>query len=186
MAADLHDVGKADRRFQAWLRGGNPVKARELLAKSKRAGRNSVDIERARQMAGYPKGCRHELMSVALLAGFTAAENIDEDLLLHLVGSHHGRCRPFAPVVVDLTPVDVSFNGWGANSDHRLEMAGSGISERFWRLTRRYGWYGLAYLENCGLRRPQSSDRIYLANLVRTAGTGHNSILALVNGSPVR
>jgi CRISPR-associated endonuclease/helicase Cas3 len=147
MAAALHDVGKADRRFQAWLRGGNPVNARELLAKSKRAGRNSADIERAREMAGYPKGCRHELMSVALLAGFTAAENIDEDLLLHLVGSHHGRCRPFAPVVVDLTPVDVSFNGWGANSDHRLEMAGSGISERFWRLTRRYGWYGLAYLE---------------------------------------
>ncbi len=147
-AAALHDVGKADRRFQAWLRGGNPVKPKELLAKSKRAGRNSASIERARQMAGYPKGCRHELMSVALLAGrFGDDKTIDGDLLLHLVGGHHGRCRPFAPVVADLTPVDVSFNGWGANSDHGLERAGSGISERFWRLTRRYGWYGLAYLE---------------------------------------
>jgi CRISPR-associated endonuclease/helicase Cas3 len=87
-------------------------------------------------------------MSVALLAGrFTGAENIDQELLLHLVGSHHGRCRLFAPVVHDLAPVDVSFNGWGANSAHLLERAGSGVSERFWRLTRRYGWYGLAYLE---------------------------------------
>ena len=87
-------------------------------------------------------------MSVALLAGkFTGTQNIDEELLLHLVGSHHGRCRPFAPVVEDLAPVDVWFNGWRANSDHRLETAGSGICECFWRLTRRYGWYGLAYLE---------------------------------------
>ena len=147
-AAALHDVGKADRRFQAWLRGGNPVKPKELLAKSKRAGRNSADIERARQMAGYPKGCRHELMSVALLTSqFTGSENVDEELLLHLVGSHHGRCRPFAPVVQDSAPVAVSFRGWGASSSHLLERAGSGISERFWRLTRRFGWYGLAYLE---------------------------------------
>jgi CRISPR-associated endonuclease/helicase Cas3 len=147
-AAGLHDVGKADRRFQAWLRGGNPLKPKDLLAKSNQAGRNSVDVERARQIAGYPKGCRHELMSVALLAGrFTGEESVDEELLLHLVGSHHGRCRPFAPVVDDLEPVDVSFNGWGTKSDHRLDRAGSGITERFWRLTRRYGWYGLAYLE---------------------------------------
>jgi CRISPR-associated endonuclease/helicase Cas3 len=73
---------------------------------------------------------------------------LDFDLLLHLIGSHHGRCRPFAPVVEeDPNPVAVSYGSWAASSDHGLDRAGSGVCDRFWRLTRRYGWFGLAYLE---------------------------------------
>ncbi|MGA3042079.1 MAG: type I-U CRISPR-associated helicase/endonuclease Cas3 [Bryobacteraceae bacterium] len=148
-AAALHDIGKADPRFQAWLRGGNPVNANELIAKSRRAGQNSAAIERARRLAGYPKGGRHELMSVALVDGHPEAfGELDFDLLLHLIGSHHGRCRPFAPVVKgDSNPVAVRYDSWTASSDHGLERAGSGVCDRFWRLTRRYGWFGLAYLE---------------------------------------
>jgi CRISPR-associated endonuclease/helicase Cas3 len=147
-AAGLHDIGKADPRFQAWLRGGNPVKPHELIAKSRRSGQNWAAIERARQLAGYPKGGRHELMSMALLRDHCEElGDVDFDLLLHLVASHHGRCRPFAPVVEDGNPVQVTYNAWRASTDHRLESAGSGVCERFWRLTRRYGWYGLAYLE---------------------------------------
>lgn len=147
-AAMLHDIGKADARFQAWLRGGNPMKSDELIAKSKASGQNWEAIERARAMARYPKGARHELMSVALLVTHRAeAREIDDELLLHLVASHHGRCRPFAPIVEDAEPVEVRYAGWRARSDHGLERVGSGVSERFWRLTRRYGWYGLAYLE---------------------------------------
>jgi CRISPR-associated endonuclease/helicase Cas3 len=147
-AAMLHDIGKADGRFQAWLRGGNPVKPDELIAKSKASGQNWEAIERARVMAGYPKGARHELMSVALLAPHQKeVSEIDAELLLHLVASHHGRCRPFAPVVEDTEPVEVRYSGLSARSDHDLARVGSGVSERFWKLTRRYGWYGLAYLE---------------------------------------
>jgi CRISPR-associated endonuclease/helicase Cas3 len=147
-AASLHDIGKADPRFQAWLRGGNPVKPNELIAKSRRSGQNRAAIERARLLAGYPKGGRHELLSVSFLNDRQGNfSELDFDLLLHLVGSHHGRCRPLAPVVEDAEPVQVTYNGWGALSAHRLESAGSGVCERFWRLTRRYGWYGLAYLE---------------------------------------
>jgi CRISPR-associated endonuclease/helicase Cas3 len=146
-AARLHDIGKADPRFQAWLRCGNPRRPEELLAKSGGSGQNGVAIERARKLAGYPKGGRHELMSVALLQcrrhEFT---EIDFELFLHLIGSHHGRCRPFAPVVED-EDTPVAYRGWSASSNHQLERAGSGVSERFWRLTSRYGWYGLAYLE---------------------------------------
>jgi CRISPR-associated endonuclease/helicase Cas3 len=147
-AAMLHDIGKADPRFQAWLRGGNPVKPNELIAKSKGSGQNWAAIERARRMAGYPKGARHELMSAALLAPHAEeVGGVDFDLLLHLVASHHGRCRPFAPVVEDAEPVEVGYEDWRACSDHGLERVGSGVSERFWTLTCRYGWYGLAYLE---------------------------------------
>ena len=147
-AARFHDIGKADPRFQAWLRGGNPVKPRELLAKSGRSGLDWEAIERARKMAGYPKGGRHELLSVALLAHDKGAEpEIDRDLVLHLIASHHGRCRPFAPVVPDNAPVDVQVGDRRSTSDHGLERASSGITERFWKLTDRYGWYGLAYLE---------------------------------------
>jgi CRISPR-associated endonuclease/helicase Cas3 len=148
-AAALHDIGKADPRFQAWLRGGNPVKARDLIAKSGRSGQNWAAIERARRLAGYPKGGRHELMSVALLQEHREEfVGIDFDLLLHLVGSHHGRCRPFAPVVEDREPLGVRYGDWRGRSDHGLERVGSGVCERFWQLTRRYGWHGLAYLES--------------------------------------
>src|ERR1039457_2776030 len=112
-AAMLHDIGKADPRFQAWLRGGNPVKPSELIAKSKGSGQNRAAVERARKMAGHPKGARHELMSAALLAPHAEeVGGVDFDLLLHLVASHHGRCRPFAPVVEDAEPVDVRCGGW--------------------------------------------------------------------------
>jgi CRISPR-associated endonuclease/helicase Cas3 len=148
-AAALHDIGKADPRFQAWLRGGNPVKPGELIAKSKGSGQNWEALESARMLAGYPKGARHELLSVALLAAHAQdADDVDFELLLHLVASHHGRCRPFAPVVEDSEPVEVRHEDRRARSDHGLERVGSGVSERFWRLTRRYGWYGLAYLES--------------------------------------
>jgi CRISPR-associated endonuclease/helicase Cas3 len=94
-AAALHDIGKADPRFQAWLRGGNPVKPGELIAKSKGSGQNWEALESARMLAGYPKGARHELLSVALLAAHAQdADDVDFELLLHLVASHHGRCRP--------------------------------------------------------------------------------------------
>jgi len=147
-AAALHDIGKADPRFQAWLRGGNPIKPNELIAKSGKAGHNWAAIDRARRWSGYPKGGRHELTSVALLEGHhDEFPDVDFDLLLHLVGSHHGRCRPFAPIVEDADPCEVRYKEWDCASNHGLERPGSGICERFWRLTRRYGWYGLAYLE---------------------------------------
>lgn len=147
-AAELHDIGKADPRFQAWLRGGNPIKLQDLLAKSGGSGQNRCAIARARELAGYPKGGRHELMSVALLAGHCdELQGVDFELLLHLVGSHHGRCRPFPPVVQDKESILVRYGSWTSPSHHGLERANSGVSERFWRLNRRYGWYGLAFLE---------------------------------------
>ena len=145
--AEVHDLGKSDPRFQAWLRGGYPVSSRQLLAKSKGNPRNPAILERSRELAGYPKGGRHELLSTAMLLNGEANIGIDFDLLLHLVASHHGRCRPFAPVIRDEMSIHVQYEEWHASTKHNLEKLASGVSTRFWKLTRRYGWYGLSYLE---------------------------------------
>jgi len=149
-----HDLGKADPRFQAWLNGGDSWARGPLLAKSSGMKQSRDESRKARERAGYPEGGRHELLSVRLLESVPEALPKDEalrDLLLHLVESHHGHCRPFAPVVEDTTPVQVNvdFQGWHytANSATGLERLDAGPAERYWRLTRRYGWWGLAWLE---------------------------------------
>jgi CRISPR-associated endonuclease/helicase Cas3 len=161
-AARLHDIGKADRRFQAMLLGGNRWLAAtvELLAKSGGAPRSVAERRRIRDECGYPDGGRHELLSVrlaeqaqALLAGR------DRDLVLHLIASHHGDCRPFAPAVIDSIETQpsmaharvarVEFDGCSLEAAvvTGLERLDSGIATRFWILNRRYGWWGLAFLE---------------------------------------
>lgn len=155
LAASAHDLGKADPRFQSWLRGGLPFGKRGvLLAKSSDMPQSRNESVKARIRAGYPDGGRHELLSTRLLEGTLKKLQPDEnlrDLILHLVESHHGHCRPFAPVVFDAAAPTVALE-WNG---HQLEYSGptglehldSGVAERFWRLTRRYGWWGLAWLE---------------------------------------
>ena len=143
LAARLHDVGKADPHFQAMLHGGHPwaaLTATHLLAKSGNFQR----------IAG---GTRHELLSVRLVeSGPQSLDSAhDKDLVLHLIASHHGYCRPFAPVrnVLESAPVEVDILGcqMSASPDTGLERLDSGVPERFWLLVRRYGWWGLAWLE---------------------------------------
>ncbi len=156
VAARLHDAGKADPRFQAMLLGGHPWAARvggPLLAKSDSMPTSGTELRRARRQSGYPRGGRHELLSVRLIesAACLLDSASDRDLVLHLVASHHGYCRPFAPVVMDPDPVAVEASILGlpmsASSSTGLERLDSGVPERFWRLVRRYGWWGLAWLE---------------------------------------
>lgn len=154
VSARYHDVGKADPRFQAWLKNGNPWLQRPLLAKSGNMAQGRKESEAARNRAGYPAGGRHELLSVRLLESNPEVLPVAEasrELLLHLVASHHGYCRPFAPVVDDENPLEVSLVSQGrhfvASSFTAMERLDSGVAERFWQLTRRYGWWGLAWLE---------------------------------------
>lgn len=156
LAARLHDLGKADPRFQSMLRGGAPAFASGrldgLLAKSSGA-QDQRSRDRARRRSGYPEGGRHELLSLKLAqsSDTVKAQAHDFDLVLHLVASHHGRCRPFAPVVEDARGCELSVDHDGHSYRHMgptaAERLDSGIGERFWRLVRKYGWWGLAYLE---------------------------------------
>jgi CRISPR-associated endonuclease/helicase Cas3 len=158
LAAWLHDVGKSDPRFQVWLRAGDEIAAAmatEPLAKSGSNARNRAAMALARLRAGYPEGCRHEITSLALIQNAEPfpTQASDWDLVLHLVASHHGFCRPLAPVVYDDRPIEVGLVHEGVrlstNSAHALHRLAGGTPDRFWRLVRKYGWWGLCWLEAC-------------------------------------
>jgi len=164
----LHDVGKADPRFQRLLRDGSALavlKAQECdlsdwqLAKSAMVpGERRRRIEAARR-SGYPKGTRHEVLSLALIerapdvkreAGKRGVNDLD--LVFHLVASHHGWCRPFAPAVLEPSPelsVRLSHGELTleATAGHGLDRLDAPIADRFFSLIERYGWHGLAWME---------------------------------------
>jgi CRISPR-associated endonuclease/helicase Cas3 len=152
-AAHLHDIGKTDWRFQYLLHGDEPGEV--LLAKSDR-DMNANQQATVHKQAGLPKGFRHEFVSVALMRTHTEQllADLTEDqrrLVNYLVGSHHGRGRPFVPVIEDKSPEKVTLTWQGrllaASSDHGLWRLDSRWTDQFWELVRQYGYWGLAYLE---------------------------------------
>jgi CRISPR-associated endonuclease Cas3-HD len=159
LAAHWHDVGKLDERFQLILRQGNEAaNVSKPLAKSAFVPTSPARREAIRAAADLPKGFRHEMLSLQLVERYAQLRVGEQatDLILHLVASHHGHARPFAPIIPDLKPPAITErHGEVVIALDALERArlvephslASCISERFWRLTRRYGWWGLAYLE---------------------------------------
>jgi CRISPR-associated endonuclease/helicase Cas3 len=150
LAARLHDWGKCDERFQTWL-AGKPFYGGEYLAKSE-GNRSKADNDRLRRAAGYPDGARHEAASVmAACASGLLSEAYDRDLVLHLVGTHHGCGRPFFPVWEDKPGftilVEAEEKSFETSSGKELARIDSGWVDRFALLNRRYGYWGLAYLE---------------------------------------
>ena len=148
VAGRLHDIGKVDRRFQDQLVGGDPVEL-ELrrdtpLAKS---------LPGARPVRRYPTGMRHEMVSMAMIASNADVLRTahDKDLVLHLVGSHHGWGRPLPPVIEDPKPQTLSYEFDGHSLQVNSALAESSLAidmaDRFWRLVARYGYHGLAWLE---------------------------------------
>lgn len=137
LAAKLHDHGKRRASFQRTL--GNTRYPEQILAKSNGTG------------AHLAEPARHEFASLldALHSGnpqdlplrneLSAMPAHLQDLVLHLIAAHHGRARPH-------------FNADEAfDSDHPAAACAAVANEtirRFARLQRRYGRWGLAYLES--------------------------------------
>lgn len=160
-AARVHDLGKLDPRFQLYLHNGNESAAASdpPLAKSPSVSQSPAQRERLRRQLGLPRKFRHEAVSVQLLhhlqfEGLPLANNA---LVTHLVASHHGHARPFHPVVVDDTPPSIDLNQVGIRFHWKasvraqatpLHHLASSQPDTYWNLTRRFGWWGLAYLES--------------------------------------
>lgn len=164
----LHDVGKADPRFQRLLRDGGDVSLLKdqlrwpndwILAKSAMGVQERRRARLASLRSGYPPGTRHEVLSLAMIQDNETIRDEarrrgvrDLDLLFHLVASHHGWCRPFAPAVnepeqalrVELQHGDITLF---APARHGLERLDSPLADRFARLGRDYGWLQLAWFE---------------------------------------
>jgi len=147
LAGRLHDIGKIDKRFQLMLVGGDQIEMANLdepLAKS------------LPSTHGYKLSnvIRHELSSVAMIRSNpnVLCSAHDKDLVLYLIGSHHGRCRPLPPIIVEKQPQQISYKFDGQTMKASTDLVNSTMAfdmvDRFWLLNKRYGHYGLALLES--------------------------------------
>jgi CRISPR-associated endonuclease/helicase Cas3 len=159
LAGRLHDLGKADPRFQVMLHGGSRLRAEasgRLVAKSGMDPTDRRAFEAARERSGWPRGMRHEALSAVALDTLATEHpsivaGLDLDLVRHLVAAHHGRARPLLPPRSDPDPQQVRIPVPGANGDLSFEGKAALVDwrapARFERLGSRYGWWGLALLE---------------------------------------
>lgn len=138
LAAKWHDLGK---RRLVWQRGiGNtgykPDDPETAWAKS---GNNRPP----EQLNRY----RHEFGSLLDVldkeqeyrAEFDRLTEEQQDLVLHLIAAHHGRARPHFSIEEAFDP---------ERSTEEAERVAKEVPRRFARLQRKYGRWGLAYLES--------------------------------------
>ncbi len=127
VAGELHDRGKSD---WVWQMAAGNHNLKEPVAKP-------LGVMRGRSLGGF----RHELSSLVTAAEELAAKDFSEDvreLALHLIASHHGHARPCFEV-----RAFSKHHGYAKSSD-----AAHGATLRFARMQRRFGLWGLAYLES--------------------------------------
>ena len=158
VAAELHDLGKGDRRFQSYLRNGAPIEA--VLAKSERGYLAPAFERKVREMSGLPDHWRHEALSVRIALAnrpWASTADLDPELILWLIGTHHGHGRPFFPFEDPLDDQDRDvFSATGdtihllaSSGPQRLDFDWNGLDwpSLFNRLKRRYGIWELARFE---------------------------------------
>ena len=129
LAARLHDLGTRRRHWQRSI--GNDVASR-VLAKPGRELRPRDLGEPYR----HEFGSLHDADDDAQLRALSAEQR---DLVLHLIAAHHGRARPHFPTAEAFDPEATLTEAQAIAAEVPL---------RFARLQRRFGRWGLAYLES--------------------------------------
>lgn len=141
IAADLHDLGKNRTSWQRNL--GNldydPSKPETILAKASRRMRPRNIIEHYR----HEFGTLHDIIRCPeIFSELNTLSELERDIVLHLVATHHGRARPHFPFTelfdysTDATTVDT------------IATLATEIPRRFARLQQQFGRWGLAWLES--------------------------------------
>jgi CRISPR-associated endonuclease/helicase Cas3 len=129
LAAEFHDLGKDRKRWQQGI--GNEDYPNRKWAKS---GKRMATTERSTY--------RHEfgsLLDVTERPEFLALTPELQELVLHLIAAHHGRARPHFSE-------DESFDHEPKGRD--VPGTTAAVPGRFAKLQRKYGRWGLAYLES--------------------------------------
>jgi CRISPR-associated endonuclease/helicase Cas3 len=129
IAARFHDHGKQRPLFQRIV--GN-ADSNLLLAKS---GRKKLPYS-------LNEHYRHEfafLLDFEKESEFLDLSQDMKELALHLVAAHHGRGRPHFPI-------EEAYDPQATEKD--IAIAAAEVPQRFARLQRKYGRWGLAYLES--------------------------------------
>ncbi|WP_203167840.1 type I-G CRISPR-associated helicase/endonuclease Cas3g [Steroidobacter gossypii] len=137
LAARLHDEGKRSRR---WQRAFRAPPGEELYAKTK----GPIDFA---LLDGY----RHEFGSLSWVQkdeAFVCLPEALKDLVLHLVAAHHGQARPV-----------ISTSGCEDAPSSLLQERARHVALRFARLQRRWGPWGLAWLESLLRAADQQASR---------------------------
>jgi CRISPR-associated endonuclease/helicase Cas3 len=129
LAARWHDAGKTRIVWQRAL-GNFAYPDSDPLAKSKKPG--PIEINNYRHEFG-------SLLDVRERAEFQLLPDEARELALHLIAAHHGRARPSFADAESLDP---------EHPDALCMDAAREVLGRFGRLQRRYGRWGLAYLES--------------------------------------
>jgi len=129
LAAHLHDLGKCRRYWQRGIGNDDP---KRCLAKAGRELRSRTLDEPYRHEFG-------SLLDAERNTTLRALDADERDLVLHLVAANHGRARPHFPA-------DEAFDPEATHAD--AEAIAIEVPRRFARLQRRFGRWGLAYLES--------------------------------------
>lgn len=151
-AARLHDIGKADPRWQEAITGGDTA---ELAADGVLLAKSPPDARPGQRR--FPP-VRHESLSVAMaesdshIREMAEQAGADWDLVLHLIGSHHGWGRPLPGTLTDPNTRRVEYRMDGCDMACNTADLGGGrfafeCVDRFDALAGRYGYYGLAWME---------------------------------------
>lgn len=128
LAAKWHDLGK---KRDIWQRSIGNLNPDIMLAKSG-PGMKPRDISTYRHEFG-------SLIDATALSEFQSFDGETKKLVLHLIAAHHGRARPHFPE----DEADDPERNW-----QETVLLAHDTPRRFAHLQRKYGRWGLAYLES--------------------------------------